>query len=160
MQNISSNDKAAIAKEWLKQTAATYPLQTVDFLLREKDPFRNPVGHALRTQLPVITEELLGEMDRTRLSAALENIVRIRAVQNFSASQSVEFIFLLKRILRDGCKQLEEDRVALEDRIEQAALMAFDLYMKCREKIYEVMADEARRRVAQVEKIYLAAESR
>jgi RsbT co-antagonist protein rsbRD N-terminal domain len=160
MRNISGNDKAAIAKEWLKQTAATYPLQTVDFLLREKDPFRNPVGHALRTQLPLITEELLGEMDRTRLSAALESIVRIRAVQNFSASQSVEFIFLLKRILREGWKQLEEDRVVLEDRIEQAALMAFDLYMKCREKIYEVMADEARRSVAQVEKIYLAAESR
>jgi RsbT co-antagonist protein rsbRD N-terminal domain len=160
MRNISRNEKDAIAQQWLKQTAATYPLQTVDFLLRDRDPFRNPLGHALRTQLPIVTEELLGEMDQARLSAALENIVRIRAVQNFSASQSVGFMLLLKQILRQEWKQLEEDRAAVEERIDQAVLMAFDLYMKCREKIYEVMADEARRRVAQLEKIYLAAESR
>lgn len=160
MRNVSRNDIDAIAKEWLKQTAATYPLQTVEHLLRERDAFRNPVGHALRTQLPLITEELLGEMDQGRLSAALENIIRIRAVQNFSASQSIEFLFLLKLILRQGRKHLDEDQVALEERIDQAVLVAFDLYVKCREKIYALMADEARRRVAQVEKIYLAAESR
>ena len=110
--------------------------QTVRLLLREKDAFRNPVGHALRKELPVLTAELLGEMDQARVSAALESIVRIRAVQNFSASESVGFVFLLKGILRERWKGREEERAAVEARIDAAALMAFDLYMKCREKIY------------------------
>jgi len=160
MRNLPEQDKDAITQEWLQQSVATYPQQTARFLLREKDAFRNPVGHTLRRQLPVLTEELLGEMDQARLSAALEGIIRIRAVQNFTASESVGFVFLLKRILREKWKGREEERAAVEERIDAAALIAFDLYMKCRERIYEVVADEARRRVARLEQIYLAAESR
>ena len=160
MRNFPELEKASIAEEWLERTAATYPRQTVQRLLREKDPFRNPVGHALRKELPLLTAELLGEMDQARVSAALESIVRIRAVQNFSASESVGFVFLLKGILRERWKGREEERAAVEARIDAAALMAFDLYMKCREKIYEAVASEARRRVAQLERIYAAAELR
>jgi hypothetical protein len=160
MQSFPEQEKNSIAQEWLEQTAATYPRQTVHLLLREKDAFRNPVGHALRKELPVLTAELLGEMDQAQVSAALESIVRIRAVQNFSASESVGFVFLLKGILRERWKGREEERAAVEARIDAAALMAFDLYMKCREKIYAVVAGEARRRVAQLERIYAAAEPR
>jgi hypothetical protein len=160
MQSFPEQEKRSIAQEWVERTAATYPQQTLRLLLREKDPFRNPLGHALRKELPVLTAELLGEMDQARVSAALETIVRIRAVQNFSASESVSFVFLLKGILRERWTAREEERAAVEARIDAAALIAFDLYMKCREKIYQLVADEARRRVAQVEKIYAAAESR
>ena len=160
MQSFPEQEKHSIAQEWLQQTAATYPRQSVHLLLREKDAFRNPVGHALRKELPVLTAELLGEMDQARVSAALESIIRIRAVQNFSASESVGFVFLLKGILRGRWKGREDERAAVEARIDAAALMAFDLYMKCREKIYEVVAGEARRRVAQLERIYAAAEPR
>ncbi|MFZ0890036.1 MAG: RsbRD N-terminal domain-containing protein [Candidatus Binataceae bacterium] len=160
MGNFPDKDKDAIAQEWLRQTVATYPVQTVHFLLGEKDPFRNPMGHTLRKQLPAVTEELLGNMDREQLSQALESIVRIRAVQGFTASQSVSFLFLLKGILRERWKQGDQQRFVAEERIDEAVLIAFDLYMKCRERIYEVMADEARRRTAQLEKIYSAAGSR
>jgi hypothetical protein len=72
----------------------------------------------------------------------------------------VSFVFLLKGILRERWAGQEQQRAAVEARIDAAALMAFDLYMKCREKIYEVLASEARRRVAQLERIYAAAEPR
>jgi hypothetical protein len=62
MQSFFEQEKHSIAQEWVEQTAATYPQQTVRLLLREKDAFRNPVGHALRKELPVLTAELLGEM--------------------------------------------------------------------------------------------------
>jgi hypothetical protein len=35
------------------------------------------------------------------------------------------------------------------------ALLAFDLYMKCREKIYEIKAEEAKRRVYLLERVSL-----
>ena len=33
----------------------------------------------------------------------LDNIVKMRAVQNFNAGQAVSFPFLLKRIIREEC---------------------------------------------------------
>jgi hypothetical protein len=39
-----------------------------------------------------------------------------------------------------------EELSALETRIDRLALLAFDCYMKCREKIYEIRLGELRRR--------------
>jgi hypothetical protein len=83
----------------------------------------------------------------------LDGIVRIRAVQDFTAGQAVAFIFLLKRVIREELKG--EVRVqpggdglaAVEERIDEMALLAFDLFMKCRERIYEIRVNEAKRRL-------------
>jgi len=161
MLSFSKEDRKAIAAEWLEKTLETYPAQSQRFLRSEGDLFRNPVGHILREHLPVLAEVLLGgDMDRDRLTHALEAIIRVRAVQNFTPSQSVAFVCLLKRILRDRWKGPEKDWLTIETRIDETALLAFDLYMKCREKIYKVTADEGRRRVACLERIYWGAEPR
>ena len=75
---------------------------------------------------------------------------RIRAVQDFTASQATAVILKLKKILRDcladelrDASRLKE-LLAFESRIDQLSLLAFDLYMNCREKIYEIAAHETR----------------
>ncbi|MGA2324951.1 MAG: RsbRD N-terminal domain-containing protein [Bryobacteraceae bacterium] len=136
-------DRDAVARHWLARTLGAYPFLTSRFLAEEKDRFRNPVGHALREALPVLLEELLGEMNLARLTPVLDQVVKIRAVQDFTASQAVGFIFVLKDVLRH-----EEPgglTPALEQRIDQMALTAFDLYVRCREKMDEIKAGEARR---------------
>lgn len=142
--------RSAILKEWIARTLQSYADQTSRFLLDEKDPFRNPVGHALKEGLPVLFDELVGGMDAARITPALDSIVRIRAVQDFTASQAVAFVFLLKRIVHE--ELAGENLAALEERIDELALLAFDLFMKCREKIYEIKANEARRRVFVMER--------
>ena len=129
-------ERARIAREWLERTLETYPDETVRFLRGEKDRFRNPVGHALQEGLSILVEELFGAMDRARVTQALDGILRIRAVQDFTPSQAVGFVFLLKRVVADP---------ALEGRIDELALAAFDIYMRCREQLYEIRAKEARR---------------
>jgi len=158
--SFEGEDPRSIAQEWLEGTLETYPPSTLSFLLREEDPFRNPLGHTLREHLPVVTEELLGAMNAVRLSEALEPIVRIGAVQDSGPSRSVGFVFVLKRILRARWSGREEDLRLIEARIDDTALLAFDLFMKCRERIYAVKADEVRRRVAQLERIYLGTDPR
>ena len=145
--------QSAVVQEWFERTLRSYPGQTVGFLRGEKDPFRNPVGHTLRDGLGVLFDELAGEMDQARITAALDAIVRIRAVQEHSASQAVGFLFLLKEVLRE--KSPAGDLAMLENRIDRMALLAFDLYMKCREKIYEIKAEEAKRRVYLLERVSL-----
>jgi len=135
--------KEAVVNEWLARTLRTYPSHTARFLHQEADPFRNPVGAALKQGLPALFDELVGVMDAARIRMVLDSLVRIRAVQDFSPSQAVGFLFLLKDVLREqGALPAEFER-----RIDQMALTAFDLYMECREQIAEIKVSEARRAV-------------
>lgn len=160
MLAVSSQDKLAIQEQWLAATAHTYVGQTAKFLLREGDEFRNPIGHALQVGLPVLLDELLGDMDPAVFSPVLEDIVRIRAVQDFTPSHAVGFLFLLKAIVRRELTCSAGELRAFEDRIDEMALVGFNVFMKCREKIYAVRAEEVRRRTDVLERMHLGAMER
>jgi hypothetical protein len=135
----------SIAERWFARTAESYPSLTAQFLVAEEDRFRNPVGHALRENLAVLAGQLLGEMDAEKIAAALDGVLRIRAVQDFTPSQAVGFVFLLKPIV--GELAPAEEVSVLEARIDQLALAAFDKYMQCREQLGELRVSEAKRAI-------------
>jgi RsbRD-like negative regulator of sigma factor len=145
--------KGAIIRAWLAHTLLTYPEHTTRFLAHEPDPFRNPVGHTLKGALSALFDALLGDMTAETIMPLLDEIVRIRAVQDFTAAQAVAFVFLLKKVLREEIKDIiagspgANNLEFLEDRIDEMALLAFDLFMRCRERIYEVRVNETRRRL-------------
>ncbi len=144
-REVLSEKRRAIATEWLVRTLRTYPENASRFLLLDKDPFRNPVGHSLKEGLRVVVEELFGGMDLARITPALDGILRIRAVQDFSAGEAVSFVFLLKKVVREELGSDPQRVAALEEGIDELAVLAFDLFMKCREKIYEIKANDAKR---------------
>jgi hypothetical protein len=154
---VLSEQKRALLEKWLERTLATYPSQTLRFLHSEKDPFRNPVGHTLREGLATLLDEITGEMDPAKIRPALESIVRIRAVQDFTPSQAVGFVYLLREILQEELPEGEPPDV--QKRIDETALLAFDLFMKCREEIYEIKAREAQRKVYVLERLSQRAQS-
>jgi hypothetical protein len=131
--------RQAIVEQWFARTIETYPSQIARSLMNERDQFRNPVGHSLRDGFEILLQQLLGEMDPAQIETALDSIVRIRAVQDFSPSQAVGFVFLLKPIVRELA---EQHGLPLDSRIDQLALMAFDKYMQCREQIARIRAEE------------------
>jgi hypothetical protein len=140
---VLPEQKRALLEKWLERTLAAYPNPTLRFLHGEKDRFRNPVGHTLREGLAMLLDGLTGEMDPTKIGPALESIVRLRAVQDFTPSQAVGFVYLLREILYE---ELEGGGLpAVQKRIDELALLAFDLFMKCREEIFEIKARETRR---------------
>ncbi len=98
----------------------------------------------------MLFDELTGGFDLAKVTPVLDEIVHIRAVQDFRASEAVGFIFLLKPVVRKlfAGPALE----ALDRRIDELALAAFDLYMRCREKAAEIRVHEARRRVYLLER--------
>lgn len=152
--------RAAIVDAWLARTLQTYPEPTSRFLVREQDPFRNPVGQAFKEAFPVLLDEVLGGMDAGRLTPALERLVRIRAVQDFTAARAVAFVFALKGVIRDALRNESqaspnvEVLAAVDGRIDEVALLAFDLFMRCRESVYEIKANDARRRASLLERMY------
>ncbi len=148
--------REAIVEQWLGRVLRTYPCQTAAFLAEEQDPFRNPIGHSLREGMSVIIDELLLAMNAGRVTAALDSIVQIRAVQDCSPSRALEFLFQLKPILRLYAAGGDLD--LLDSRIDDLALQAFDLYVKYRERVFQARANEARRRVFVLERRFAAQE--
>ena len=152
LDKIIEQQKAAILKKWFDLAIQTYEPDTAKFLKNQKDPFGNPVGHNTLKGLQALLDQLLGEFNLQAVEACLDPIIRIRAVQAFTPSQATAFVFSLKTVLRDtlGTKiqddQIMTELLAMEARIDQLCLMAFDLYMACKEKIYQISANETRNR--------------
>jgi hypothetical protein len=153
LEKLLSEKGPAILDRWLKLILESYPADAQRFLKKQKDPFANPVRHTISKALENIYEELLKGVNREGVSPFLDRIIRIRAVQDFSPSQAIAFVFLLKRVIREvldkevGEHQLADDLLVLESQIDDLALIAFDVYMRCREKIYALSANEARNQV-------------
>jgi hypothetical protein len=153
---VAVQNQEHIAELWLRRVLSSYPGQSAEFLATERDPFRNPVGSTIRRALGILLDELLLGMDRGRLDAALDSVVQIRAIQDLPASRAVEFLFQLKDILRT--QLAGPDRELLDSRIDELALLAFDLYVKYRERTYQAKANEARRRVFVLERKLMLSE--
>jgi hypothetical protein len=152
LNTLLAKRKTAIIKKWFAATIETYPSDTAKFLKSRKDPFANPVGRTISQGLEALFDQLLKEMDHEAVRSFLDPIIRIRAVQNFSPSQAISFIFFLKDAIRENLQtddfqmQLFSELLAFESRIDELGLIAFNLYMSCREKIYELKANEMKNR--------------
>jgi len=148
LKELLEKKKAAILDRWFRLILETYPGDTSQFLKQEKDPFVNPVGATVSREINLLYDELLKEMDSEKVSVALDNIIRIRCVQDFSASRAVLFIHHLKRAIKEELAgELQGDPMfrewlTFESNIDHLSLLAFDIYMKCREKIYEIRLHE------------------
>ena len=152
LNTLLAQRKTAIVKKWFTATIETYPSDTAKFLKSQKDPFSNPVGRTIHQGLAALFEELLKEMDHEAVLSVLDPIVRIRAIQNFSPSQATSFIFFLKNTVRENIQtedfdaQIFNELLLFESKIDELGLIAFNLYMQCREKIYELKANEMKNR--------------
>lgn len=136
---------AGILETWLRTTAGSYPAETARHLLDEPDPFRNPVGQAMREGLPVLLDAVLGRVPFEAVAAPLERLIRIRAMQAFTPAQAIGFLLKLIPLLRESYSS-DAARIEAEARIHRMTLAAFDLYVSCREQAHTIQLKELRRR--------------
>lgn len=139
--------RSAVLERWFRDVVATYPEGAARLLAAGGDPFANPVGHTLRVGLGRLYDGLAAEPAPDELRAAVDGIVRIRAVQEFTPSAAVGFVYAVRGILREelaGAGLQPAEHAALERSVDRAALAAFDVYMQCREKIFEIRVRELR----------------
>jgi hypothetical protein len=153
LETLLTQHRPTLVKRWLNHLLDTYPPDTHKFFKKQKNQFANPVGHTLSEEMDHLYMELVQGIDPGRANPILDRILRIRAVQDFSPSRAVGFIFLLKGIIREQLEtEIRENRLSdeltiFESRIDDLALLAFEVYMKCREKLYEIRANETKNQV-------------
>ena len=150
--SLLEESRESILGRWFELIRNTYPRITSEFLAQQEDQFRNPVGHAIRESIGPIYDQVVSAMDRDELLRGLDGIIRIRSVQEFTPAVGFGFVFKLKTVIGvvvDGLVPagVERDGLAeLESRIDRVALLAFEKYTECREKLHEVRNKEIKGR--------------
>jgi hypothetical protein len=151
LKDVLRDRKPAIVKKWFAAALESYHADARGPMRRVEAQFTNPVGFDLDQGLNGLFDAVLQGLLPDEASTFLDAIVRIRAVQDLAPSEALAFLFRLKGIIRDelGPELLagpgaQEELSALNGVVDDLALYAFDLYMRCREKLYDIKAQEAR----------------
>ncbi|GFK94103.1 hypothetical protein NNJEOMEG_01942 [Fundidesulfovibrio magnetotacticus] len=157
VEKLLAEHREAIVQDWHHLILDTYPPETAKLWKKGGDPFHNPVGARIVEAAKACMDYLVdGREHLDRAIEELDQLIRVRAVQNFTPSQAAGFIFLLKKAIRERLwHQLKtlgawEQFVALESRIDGLALASLDLYSKCREKLNEIKLNDLRREQVQL----------
>lgn len=148
--------KNIILDKWREDILASYPPDSGLFLKNQKNQFANPVGFTIEKETAEIIQTLFDGGDIAALHVSLDRLIRIRSVQQFTPSQATLFLFQLKQIIRevvtiDGTDDFQE-MATLEKQIDRLALMAFDIYSRCREQIYDLRFKEMKARAFRIMK--------
>lgn len=147
-----------IERCWARLLLATYPEEGAAFFGGQADPFRNPVGDVMSQGLGVLTRLLAapeGEESRAAAREALAPMLRVRAVQEFTPSEAVGFVFLAKRAVRQAAEArgvaLGPEQLGAIDRlVDGYGLLAFDLYEESRRRLERARHREQQRRTARL----------
>lgn len=141
---LLSERKDKIIKKTFELTISIYPEQSQQILRQRDRQFTNPVGYITYQAIEKITEKIINDEAIEDFIPPLEELMKIRAVQDFSPSQAVGFIFLFKKSIQEELQRDVEPSQLIDflARIDSLALVAFDLYMKQRERLYDIKANE------------------
>lgn len=149
LNDFLSRNRSAILERWFDKILQSYPFDATGFLKQRKKQFANPVGHTMSKGLEGILDGLLNNKDLAEVTPFVDDIVRIRAVQDLTPSQALVFLFHLKSLIREELGAEEQTHIGdlreFDSRIDALALISFDIYAKCREKIHELKANEVKR---------------
>lgn len=155
LRELLEQKKSSIVDRWVESVLGSYPPGSLKFFKSQKDRFANPVGYAISSAAARSFDELIGGNDPGKIREALSEVIKIRAVQAFSPSDATRFVFALKKVVRDevGEEIYEpkgyEELVDFESGIDVMALVAFDLYMDSREKVFQIRVNEVKSRSLQ-----------
>lgn len=145
LKQALEQNRESFIKKWFQATIDTYPAQTAKVLGKDSNRFDNPVGAVTHETVEDVFNQIIKDLDQKTLEKKLDPVIRIRAVQSFSSSQAVSFVFALKKI---GEELLDETFVREFDRlVDEIALAAFNKFMKCKEEIFLLKATESKRRI-------------
>ncbi len=140
------NYEDKIVDKWVDYTLSSYKSSV--FFKKSPDKFANPVGGNTKEALKKLFKLFAQNADPETFTAPLEQIMKIRSIQEFTASEAAGPIFAVKHITRmllekdSDRRHLVSELYDFEFAVDLAALQAFDLYMQCREQLYLVRIKE------------------
>jgi hypothetical protein len=151
LQNFLKQNRDSILQKWIAQTINTYNPEMVRFLKKEKNQFSNPIRNTILTSLEKIFDGLLNGLGVEEYHE-LEELIKIRAVQDFSPSEALSFLFDLKKIIRTELTignhkgDIFSETCMFDEKFDTLFVLAFDIYNDCRMKIQDLKIAEIKSR--------------
>ncbi len=143
--------REALLEAWLARTLSTYPEEAARQLGSGGDPFANPVGQRLAKGLGEVIEGVCVDNKPARqLASALDEVVRVRAIQDFTPSAAVGFVLLLKGAAREVNGVPAEELRSFEHEVDELLLVAVDIYVACKSELFELRTRDMQRRTYHV----------
>lgn len=148
LQELLADHKKSILNKWIDLVLASYHADAVNIFKKQKNRFANPVGYNVSHALDKLYQAFVDKTDLELITPVLANFVKIRAVQTFSPSEAVSFVYILKQLVKEYCFSEGIDTINLEDwlefeaRADRVAYTVFDLYLASRERLYQVRINE------------------
>lgn len=95
--------RAVILTQWEDFLLEKFAPETIRIFKKQKDQFANPMGHKITAGLAELFDVICDTGSQEVETPALGQLIKLRAVQEISASDAVFFVFQLKKIVRKAC---------------------------------------------------------
>ena len=92
--------RAVILSQWEDVLLEKFAPETTRIFKKQKDQFANPMGHKITAGLAELFDVICDTGSQEVETPALGQLIKLRAVQQVSASDAVSFVFQLKKIAR------------------------------------------------------------
>lgn len=151
--------KAEILRIWHQKALKGFPVQSRLLIASNTDRFANPIGFTLQDSIGEIFAFLFSDGTAEKMEESLSRLVKLRAVQDPGSNEGVEFLLVLKMVVRDQCgassaKFTEHAELReIEDQIDQILVKAHRIFVDSRELIAELKVNEMRRKTHGLRKI-------
>lgn len=147
VREVLGEGRDAVLERWRDLIRAADGRAGTALPTRGSDPFHDPMGAALDKGTAAILEALLGDGEPEAARPGVDEIVRVRSVQELTPSQALGFVFLLRRALQDVAGETGDaaDWRPLDARLDTISLQAFEAYVAFREKVFDIRVREAAR---------------
>ncbi len=134
-----------IVKRWVETILANYPIKPVLEV-------RQYVEEAAEKIVAAFFDMYSGK--EVEIDEPINDLMRFLATdRNLSPGDSLKLLVNLKHIVAEEMKLSAQDRVRLYEVMDEIAFKAFDHYMACREKIFELRLREKDRDLEIMRKI-------
>jgi len=139
-------NKEKIVKVWVDRILEGYPVKVFEVVDYVEDAAKG------------ICDALIGLYEGEELNNdvedALDSLMRFLATdRNLAPGESIRLISDLRELVADELGLKGEDRLKFNLKVEELIFKAFNLYMACREKIFELRLKEKDRDIEMMRKI-------
>jgi len=146
-KDFIGKNKERLLEEWFLWLVDHYPEPSKKFISQKDKPFTNPVGYNLFQNLKKLLFTISsGEIESQEFNSSLEEILKIRAVQDLSYWRSANIF----RFLWDNFnvnlpedKNIESYKADVEYYL-RISEKAFETFISIREKIAQIQREEIR----------------
>jgi len=148
LYKLLKDNRESIVQKWIDLIFETYSDEMVKFLKTKTNEFANPVRKTIVENVGRIYDGILETGISENCRSGLEEIIKMRAVQEFTPHEALAFMFFLKKVVREEVQNdvtpgdFYQELYSFDEKFDELTGIAFDIYTNCREKINEIRFKE------------------